>query len=461
MKEEWVLVYFVTVYDPELLQLVEELDFFQPVNQFLFRAISQLIRKYKALPHPEIVLETFKKLSFQKLTTEETRQAIEFFNEWANCSWGEGDRKYIEESILKWLKQRRAQRILQKASQLISTDKVDSIPSLVKSLSRIEKSSEVIDLLASTESRIKEWQLMRQQFGIPTPFTLGAFSFVLPGEVALIIAPPKIGKSFLLNWVGAHAIVVGKVKVAHFTLEMPAVEVAMRYDLNLVNQYGQSPLKLTEENYANNIPVVQKYLSYFLRPPALLKLIDIPSKRATFSVLEAKYDQLCDVIGDTFNLVLIDYANLIKSENIKDRSKLYSIGTDVFEWLHDFAKEKKVAVWTIARTTREAMRMQEANRQKKGLKERVKGSQIGHSYAIIYDCDHVVTISDLTQFEDAQVRKSRIFDISLDYSRRCSSYYGFQVELHYPTVTFFSPPISKISRASSTVHDKYPEANGE
>jgi len=458
MKEVWVLVYFVTVLDVELLQLVEEQDFIQPTHQFLFRAIRDLIRRYKTLPHPEVVLNAFKEVSQQKLTPEEIQLASEFFTEWAECSWQEGDRKYVEEKVLTWLKQRRAQRYIQKASQLLVSGKVESLPSLFKKLSTLEKSSEIVDLVDTTSERIREWQHLRQQMGVPVPFELGSFRTVLPKEVALLIAPPKIGKSFLLNWIGAHALVVGKAKVVHFTLEMSAIEVAMRYDLNLVNQFGQSPVRITEENYANNVELIEKYLRFFLQPPATLKLVDIPSKRATFSAIEAKYEQLCDAMGDSFNLVLIDYANLIKSENIRDRSKLYSVGTDVFEWLHDFAKEKNVALWTIARTTREAMKMQEANRLKKGLKERVKGSQIGHSYAIIYDCDHVVTISDLTQFEDATVRKSRIFDISLDYSRRCSSFYGYQVELYYPTVTFYSPPITKVERTASNL---YPEARDE
>lgn len=459
MKEVWVLVYFVTVRDVELLLMVEEQDFVQPVYQFLFRAIRDLILQYKTLPHPEVVLNAFKEISQQKLTPEELQLASEFFTEWSECTWQEGDRKYIAEEILKWVKFRRAQRYLQKASQLLTKGKVDQLPSLFKNLAILEKSTGVLDLSDDISKRIEHWQSLRQRLGVPTPFELGTFRFVLPGEVALIIAPPKVGKSYLLNWIGAHALVVGKVKVIHFTLEMPAIEVAMRYDLTLVNQFGQSPLRISEENYAKNATLIERYLKYFLRPPAALKLVDIPSKRASFSAIEAKYDQLCDVIGDSFDLVLIDYANLIKSENISDRSRLYAVGTDVFEWLHDFAKEKNVALWTIARTTREAMKMQEANRLKSGLKERVKGSQIGHSYAIIYDCDHVITMSDLTQFTESAVLASRIFDISLDYSRRCSSYYGCQVELHYPTATFYCPPITKIDKAK--IPRSFPESRND
>jgi len=454
MKEEWVLVYFVTGYDYELLSLIEELDFILPANQFLFRAISSFIKRFKSLPSPDLVYEDFKKLSRQKLTNDEVQQAITFFKEWSECNWDEGNRKYIEDEILKWLKRRRAVRVIQRASGLISDEKVDLIPPLIKQLASIEKSTEVIDLSQSPEKRIEEWIALRQQKGISTPFVLGAFNSVYPKEVALIIAPPKIGKSFLLNWIGAHAIVTNKAKVIHFTLEMPALEVAMRYDLNFVNQFAQVSPKISVNSYLDNQQVVRNCLEFFLQPPAMLKLVDVPSKRATFSLIESKYDQVCDMIGQNFDLVLIDYANLIKSENIKDRSKLFSVGTDVFEWLHDFAKEKDVVVWTIARTTREAMRMQEVNRQKKGLKERVRGSQIGHSYAIIYDCDHVITMSDLTEFEDDKAKESRIFDISLDYSRRCSSYYGFQIELHYPTVVFYHPPITKLSKVSSM---SYPE----
>ena len=459
MREEWVLVYFVTGYDIELLQLVEELDFLQPTHQFLFRVIVTFITHFKSLPTPEVVLEGFKEVSKNRLTPGEVQQAVTFFTEWANCDWNEGNRKYVEAEILKWTKRRRAQRLIQRASRFIAEGRVDSIPALLKHLSTVEKSQGVIDLRDAPESRIKTWSSLRQRKGVQTPFALGSFTSVYPKEVALIIAPPKLGKSFLLNWVGAHAIVASKARVMHFTLEMPALEVAMRYDLNFVNQYGQVNPKVTEATYLDNSQLVKRYLDYFLQEPAQLKLIDIPSNQATFSVLEARYDQVCDTVGHNFDLVLIDYANLIKSENVKDRSKLYSVGTDVFEWLHDFAKEKNVAVWTIARTTRDAMKSQEANALKRGMKERVRGSQVGHSYAIIYDCDHIVTMSDLTEFEDVQERKSRIFDISLDYSRRCSSFYGFQVEIHYPTVVFYHPPVSKVSRALTA--KRYPESKGK
>ena len=456
MKEDWVLLYFVQVYDPELRDLINISDFKIPAYQFLFKALSVLLFTYKQLPSPEIVLNKFKEVATGRLTPEEVQDVLPFFENWSKITWNDGDFKYIRDEILKWIKKRHAEQMLHEATELVNSGSVDKLPSLFRPLSSIESDSQVLDQLSSLDKRFDEWQILRQRRGISIPFELGMFKTILPKEVGLILAPPKIGKSFVLTWCGAHAIVVNQAKVVHFTLEMTGVDVGMRYDLMFTNQFGGNPERITNETYFQNRETIRKYLNTFLQS-SRLKIVDIPSNKATTSYIESKYEQICDREGTQFDLIILDYANLVKSIHIKDASKLYSVGTDIFEWLHDFAKSYNVAIWTVARSTRDAMKIQESNQLKNKMKSRIRGSHVGHSYAIIYDCDHILTLSDLTRFEEGVSRSNRIFELSLDYSRRCSSFYGYQVELFYPTAMFFSPPISKVESASQSTAQPYTE----
>lgn len=78
-----------------------------------------------------------------------------------------------------------------------------------------------------------------------------------PGELHIVIAPPKVGKSSLAAAVGAANIRKGKA-VFHITLEIKKEDVAMKYAMNLSNLTMEQICNLDDRTYKHKIGYYEK-----------------------------------------------------------------------------------------------------------------------------------------------------------------------------------------------------------
>ena len=436
MDDMMVLLYFVSYLDWDLLTKTKKEDFDLVVTQLLFDLIVKYETKYKALPRPDFLVDELKTALQGRLTSIEASYIVQFFERWMEQSYSSEDQPYLADKVVQWLKRKRVTRLIRQADSLLKRGDVDKISDIAKGISHIDRqSAPIVNHAHALHERMEAWKRAYTEAGVPSPLTLGQFTFLLPGEVGAICAPPKIGKTFFLIWIGSYAIVNAQSRVLHFTLEMSAVEIGIRYDLTFANQFGMKSIRVND--YGTKHQEIEPIVSSFLQPPAVLLQVDVSSYAATPTLLESKFDQACSALGAKPDVVLLDYLNLVHSERVRDQSRLFSVGADIIEWLHSFAKENQVAVWTVARASREGIRAQET------VGTRLKGSDIGQSYAFLYGLDHVVILSDVTRRNDASDRSSTILDVSLVYSRRCPPFYGLKVEIDYPYSRFFVPPRSR------------------
>lgn len=165
------------------------------------------------------------------------------------------------------------------------------------------------------------------------------------GELGILLAEPKKGKSIGLIHFGAMALMMRTARVAHFALEGTTEQTIMRYQSRLSRiPYNRLKLDdLTEEEEKTLVKVSKKYMGN-------LSLIPM-NAHWSYTVLdvEAKIKEL-ERQGMKPDLVVVDYGDLLKPhERIEE---LRHQQTAVFRHLKQLAMMHKVAVWTASQAVR-------------------------------------------------------------------------------------------------------------
>ena len=185
------------------------------------------------------------------------------------------------------------------------------------------------------------------------------------GELGVMVAPAGIGKSWALANVGANAVKAGKT-VLHYTLELNQAYVGLRYD-SIFTGIAAQDLKY-------NLDDVKKRLKQI---PGDLVIKYFPTKGATVLSLGAHIEK-CIIQGKKPDLVIVDYADLLRGNGREVRHELGNI----YEDLRGLAGEYEIPVWTASQANRSALQ-----------EDVIQADKIAESYSKIMTADFVVSLS--------------------------------------------------------------------
>ncbi len=186
-----------------------------------------------------------------------------------------------------------------------------------------------------------------------------------PGELGVFVAPAGIGKSWALVNAAAAAVKAGKT-VVQYTLELSGAYVGLRFDSVFTGIAAQN-LKYYQDNIKEAIKDIngELVIKYY------------PTKTATVNTLKAHLDR-CTMMGKKPDLIIVDYADLLRGAGKEIRHELGNI----YEDLRGLAGEYEVPVWTASQANRSA------------LEDDVIGAEkIAESYAKIMTADFVLSLS--------------------------------------------------------------------
>jgi replicative DNA helicase len=187
------------------------------------------------------------------------------------------------------------------------------------------------------------------------------------GELGVIVAPAGIGKSWTLQALGADAVAQGKT-VIHYTLELNAQYVGLRYD-TIVSGQPTGNLKYYKEEVLKKINQLKGNL--------VIKYY--PTRTASVNTISSHLQQ-CELQGIKPDLVLVDYADIMKSTQVF-KEKRHSIGL-VYEELRGIAGEFDIPIWTASQANRSS------------LEEDVIGAdKVSEDYSKIMTADFVMSMS--------------------------------------------------------------------
>jgi replicative DNA helicase len=201
-----------------------------------------------------------------------------------------------------------------------------------------------------------------------------------PGELGVVLAPPKRGKSTTLINFGYGALTrlnpkTGKgYNVLHYTAEMADYKVARRYDDRLAADW-RKPVKptLTDDEKKDIDGAVYQHLGDFKKtdPAAYVEKLkawskstikgrlfikQYPTRTASVSTIKS-HIALLQAHGFVPDILLVDYADILKAERRLGEHRHEVAG--VYEDLRGIAGELAVPVWTGSQSNRASLEKKE------------------------------------------------------------------------------------------------------
>jgi replicative DNA helicase len=208
------------------------------------------------------------------------------------------------------------------------------------------------------------------------------------GELGFVVAPAGSGKSWFLAHLGAEAMLQGK-NVMHFTMELNDKYVGLRYDAIFSGVAFQDVRK--------NQPLIQKKLDD-IKSKGCGKLFIkyFPTKTASAATLKMHVDRLQLITGIKIDLVIVDYADLLRPFMQERNSNSYNEAGNVYEELRGMLGELQVPGWTAS----------QANR---GVHENdiIEANGVADSYRKIMIGDFIMSLS--RKKEDKMAGTGRIY----------------------------------------------------
>jgi replicative DNA helicase len=187
------------------------------------------------------------------------------------------------------------------------------------------------------------------------------------GELGVLVAPAGIGKSWCLQSLGAHLVRQGKT-VAHYTLELNANYVGLRYD-TVFSGITTSNIKFYQED-------VQKVIDT-LTGKLIIKYY--PTRSATVNTIAAHLKQM-EIQEIKPDVVIVDYADILKPTTFY-KEKRHSTG-ETYENLRGMAGEFDIPVWTASQANRSSLE-----------EEVIDASKIAEDYSKVMTADFVMSVS--------------------------------------------------------------------
>lgn len=178
------------------------------------------------------------------------------------------------------------------------------------------------------------------------------------GELGIILAVPKGFKSgTMLNFAyGAMSPYLYQntptkgTNVIYFTLELSERLVGSRFDRRCSLMTRDEMIR-DPEAYANRLQTMMGSVC----ANSKLFIKGFKSKQATCDTFRAYLDRMYDEYGIQFGQMIVDYLDLTKSSESKNKKDSWDDAALICEDLRDVAIEYDIPIWTACRATREAV----------------------------------------------------------------------------------------------------------
>jgi replicative DNA helicase len=253
-----------------------------------------------------------------------------------------GDQQYVKDKIFDFCRRQAFKEALEEAVELVSTDKFESVVSLMKNAVSVGMpSSTGHDFFEDIDARFIRVNRQACPTGIEQLDRKDILAGGLGrGEIGVITANTGVGKSHFLVSVGAEALRRGK-NVLHYTFELSETAVGIRYDSNLCDIDSSDIIDRKEE-------VIKKYSEMDL---GRLIIKEFPTGGATINTLRNHMEKLM-LKSFAPSVIIVDYADIMRStrqyDSLRHELKL------IYEELRNMAMEMNIPIWTASQANRDS-----------------------------------------------------------------------------------------------------------
>ena len=346
----------------QIVDILEISYFDSDSNKFLIKSIKDYFGKYKTNPTMEAI-----KVLIDDVENDVLKTAIvdSLRNAWQHRE--SNDLEFVKEKTLEFCKNQVVKNAIMESVELLESQRYDEIKTIIDSAMTAGMERDIgHEYITGFEERMTQQtrNTMPTQWDSVNDLMDGGLA---GGELGVVVAPAGIGKSWTLQALGAHAVKKG-LNVIHYTLELNAQYVGLRYDTIVSGQptgnlqyYKDDVLKAINKLKGNLI------IKYY------------PTRTASVNTLTAHLQQ-CELQGIKPDMVIVDYADIMKSTQ-HFNEKRHQIG-HVYEELRGMAGEFEVPVWTASQANRSS------------LEEDVIGAEkVSEDYSKVMTADFVMSMS--------------------------------------------------------------------
>jgi hypothetical protein len=346
------------------LDILDPMFFENESNQYIVRIIKEYFQEYKSPPTMEVMKVKLADLDDGLLRSsiiENMKESLRYL--------GSDDLDFIMERTIEFCKNQEIKKAILQSVELLKNGQYDAIKSKIDAAMTAGGDRQIghewaDDIDARYEESVREvkttgWDeidnLMDGGLG--------------KGELGVVVAPAGIGKSYLLVNLGVAAVKAG-LNVLHYTLELNEAYVGLRYD-SVITGIANQELKYSIDDIKDTVAKI----------PGDLVIKYYPTKGASINTVRSHIEKY-KILGKKPDLILIDYADLLKGNgSMQGRDLRHELG-NIYEEMRGLAGELELPIWTASQSNRSS-----------ASEEIIEADKIAESYSKIMIADFVMSLS--------------------------------------------------------------------
>lgn len=313
-------------------------DFFETdAHKWIIKSLAEYFPKYKAVPSQDVFLSQIQGISDDVLRAGVAEQLCKVFKLELQSDAG-----YVKDTFLEFCKNQKLKNAIYEAGNLLNRGDYEGIWKIINDASQAGIERNIgHDYMAEFDARMSE--AAREVIKTGWPIIDGHLDGGLgKGELGFVVAPAGSGKSWILTSLGVEALKQGK-NVMHFTMELNEKYVGRRYDSTFTSIAFQNVRNFPDMIKAKLKDVTGKlYIKYY------------PMGTASSLTLKAQIERVQLLTGNKIDMVIVDYADLLRPFVINKNANSYENGGDTYGELRGMAGELQVPVWSASQANRSA-----------------------------------------------------------------------------------------------------------
>ena len=373
----------------QIINLVQP-DYFEfPSHSKIFGKVKEHYEKYGKLPTDDFIIQDIKPTLGARENASDYEDELSYINNVDTSTVG--NTEYMLDLVEGFAKKEAMKAAIADSISLIKENRIDEVEALVRKALLINRDVDTGQDYFS--DLIGRWdRIFNKKNEVKYKTVLPSINKSLEGglgakEMAMVVAPPGVGKSLYLVNQGVHSMIEGR-KVLYISLEMSEDKIAQRFDsiMTLVPQF-----KLKDP--ANQLTVKER-LDMFQQefPGSQLVIKEFPTGQATINTIRNLLVQLKNYDEFEPDLLIVDYLELLRPT--REILQEYHAQQKTAEELRGVAMEYNFLVWTATQT----------NRQGRMVKI-ITDAELGDSYGKIRTCDFAMSLNQSEEeFDEGKMR---------------------------------------------------------
>ena len=398
----------------QIINLVKPEYFEFPSHSKIFEAVNEYYSKYQKLPSDSFILEDVKNKLAPKEELFDYEDELNYINSLDTSAIDNPD--YYMDLVERFAKNESMKQAIQQGITLLKDNRVEEIEEIVRNALTVRRTVDVgqnyFEDLSERWDRVFNIEFKERYKTIFPTLDKSLDGGLSRKELAMVVAPPGVGKSIYLVNQGVKSLTEGR-QVLYISLEMSEDKIAQRFD-SISTLIPQRELKRPETQLK-----VKERLDLFADRFSGAKLIikEFPTGTATINTIRSLLVQLRNHEDFEPDLIIVDYMELMRP--IRETLQEYQAQQKIAEEMRGLAMEYKCLIWTATQT----------NRQGRSVKL-ITDSELGDSYGKIRTCDFAVSLNQTE--EELDNERMRVYVIK---SRNGPTRFVVPAHVDYSTLT--------------------------